>query len=84
MGSEGVRKKLDGGGISGGLSLGCGGAKSGGMVREASASFLGAAAISAPQWGQNRYFRVSTSGSCLLHLGQSIGMMFQVIVFEKG
>ena len=109
--SELMRKKLAGGGVSGGLifgrdplSTGCGSMvwslkdfvadtfwsgcglkksaicldccfdKSGGMVRKALSSFSGSAGISAPQWGQNRYSRVSTSGSSLLHLGQKVGI----------
>ena len=116
-----MRWKLDGGGVSGGLSSGwlnvamdwgamvlvldfsvkvtfglfseskvfdfcpgCCADKSGGTVRKASSSFFGLAVISAPHVGQNRYSRFSTSGSCELHLGQVIGMIFQVMVFEKG
>jgi len=60
------------------VRLGCRFDKSGGMVRTALSSFPGSAGISAPQCGQKRYFRVSTSGSCLLHLGQKIVMCFKL------
>jgi hypothetical protein len=120
--SAGVRKKLAGGGVSGGLISGCGrpaigcgsmvcslnrpvrvgflpvsasklefsglclgcrGTKPGGMVGKASSRFSGSTAISAPQWGQKRYLRVSTSGSCRLHLGQASRMFVYFIVFGK-
>jgi hypothetical protein len=118
---EGVRKKPAGGGVSGGLSLGCsrldlgcgtmagsfncpaglgflpvsisrrafsggdvlnGVARSGGMVRKASFCLSGPYAISAPQWGQKRYFRVFTSGSLRLHLGQTGSIKFVAFQFQ--
>ena len=116
-----MRKKLSGGGVTGGLIFGrerlaiglgsivwwvdglifdavsptsgfdlpgiffCGpDVKSGGRVWKALSSFFGPAGISAPQCGQNRYSRVSTSGSCLLHLGQDRAIYpftFSLLIF---
>ena len=55
---------------SSGLCSGCRGAESGGMVKKTSSCFSDSSVISAPQWGQKRYFKFTSSGSCRLHFGQ--------------